>query len=92
VKTVPSSGWSASVESTTDIAIDTTGQSRRRCERKSPLVPSNQPISEWENVFSTIAMTEAVMVLLVDHSTIVQISGESYRRKREGRTGRSAAG
>ncbi|WP_396095019.1 MULTISPECIES: ATP-binding protein [unclassified Cyanobium] len=89
---MPSSGWSASVESTTDVAIDTTGQSHHRCERKSPLVPSNQPISEWENAFSTSAMTEAAIVLLVDHSTIVQISGESYRRKRAGRTGRSAAG
>ena len=37
---------------------------------------------EWENVFSTSAMTVAAVDRLVDHSTIIQINGESYRRKR----------
>ena len=46
------------------------------------LVTSNQPFSEWENVFSTSAMTVAAVDRLVDHSTIIQINGESYRRKR----------
>jgi hypothetical protein len=50
------------------------------------LVTSNQPFSEWENVFSTSAMTVAAVDQLVDHSTIVQISGESYRRKRARRS------
>ena len=53
-----------------------------RYERRSLLVTSNQPFSEWENVFSTSAMTVAAVDRLLDHSTIVQISGESYRRKR----------
>ena len=53
-----------------------------RYERRSLLVTSNQPFSEWENVFSTSAMTVAAVDRLVDHSTIIQIKGESYRRKR----------
>ena len=53
-----------------------------RYERRSLLVTSNQPFSEWENVFSTSAMTVAAVDRLVDHSTIIQINGESYRRKR----------
>lgn len=53
-----------------------------RYERKSLLVSSNQPFSEWEKVFSTSAMTVAAVDRLVDHSTIVQASGESYRHKR----------
>ena len=57
-----------------------------RYERKSLLVTSNQPFSEWENVFSTSAMTVAAVDRLVDHSTIVQIHGESYRRKRARRS------
>jgi DNA replication protein DnaC len=57
-----------------------------RYERRSLLVTSNQPFSEWENVFSTSAMTVAAVDRLVDHSTIVQISGESYRRKRARRS------
>ncbi len=42
-----------------------------RYERRSLLVTSNQPFSEWENVFSTSAMTVAAVDRLVDHSTIV---------------------
>ena len=87
VKTVPSPRWSASIESTIDVAIDTTGQSHHRYERKSLLVPSNQPFSEWEIVFSISAMSVAAVDRLVDHSTIVQISGENYRRKRARRGG-----
>jgi DNA replication protein DnaC len=59
-----------------------------RYERRSLLVTSNQPFSEWENVFSTSAMTVAAVDRLVDHSTIIQINGESYRRKRARRLGR----
>jgi DNA replication protein DnaC len=53
-----------------------------RYERRSLLVTSNQPFSEWENVFSTSAMIVAAVDRMVDHSTIIQINGESYRRKR----------
>jgi DNA replication protein DnaC len=58
-----------------------------RYERKSLLVTSNQPFSEWENVFSTSAMTVAAVDRLVDHSTLIQINGESYRRRRARRVG-----
>jgi DNA replication protein DnaC len=53
-----------------------------RYERRSLLVTSNQPFSKWENVFSTSAKTVAAVGRLVDHSTIIQINGKSYRRKR----------
>ena len=53
-----------------------------RYERRSLLVTSSQPFSEWENVFSTSAITVAAVDKLVDHSTIIQIKGEGYRRKR----------
>jgi DNA replication protein DnaC len=56
-----------------------------RHERRSLLVTSNQPFSEWDHVFATSAITVAAVNRLVGHSTIVQISGESYRRKRAGR-------
>jgi DNA replication protein DnaC len=56
------------------------------------LVTSNQPFSEWENVFSTSAMSVAAVDRLVDHSTIIQINGESYRRKRARRLGRPSSG
>lgn len=55
-----------------------------RYERRYLLVSSNQPFSEWENVFSTSAMTVAAVDRPVDHSTLIEINGESYRRKRHG--------
>jgi len=58
-----------------------------RYEQKSLLVSSNQPFSEWENVFSTSTMTVAAVDRFVDHSTLIQINGESYRRQRERRMG-----
>ena len=51
-------------------------------ELRSLLVTSNQPFSEWENIFSSCSMTVAVVEYLVDYSTIIQINGDSYRRKR----------
>jgi len=53
-----------------------------KLDRYALLVTSNQPFSEWENVFSTSAMTVAAVDRLVDHSTLIQINGESYRRRR----------
>ncbi len=63
-----------------------------RYERKSLLVTRDKPFSEWENVFCTSAMTVAAMDRLVDHSTLIRINGESYRRRRARRIGRSSAG
>jgi DNA replication protein DnaC len=53
-----------------------------RYEPRTPVVTSNQPFSEWENVFFTSNMTVAAVDRLLDHSTIIQINGESYRSKR----------
>jgi len=58
-----------------------------RYKRRSLLVTSNQPFNEWENVFSTSAKTVAAVDRLVAHSTLIQINGESYRRKRARRAG-----
>ena len=53
-----------------------------RYERRSLLVTSNQPFSDWEHVFANTAMTVAAVDRLVDHSSLIQIKGESYRRRR----------
>jgi hypothetical protein len=58
-----------------------------RNERQSLLVISHQPFSEWENMFSISAMTVAAEGRLMDHSTLIQITSESYRRNRARRVG-----
>jgi DNA replication protein DnaC len=53
-----------------------------RYERRSLLVTSNQPFSEWEQVFDNTAMSVAAVDRLIDNSTVVVIEGQSYRRRR----------
>jgi DNA replication protein DnaC len=56
-----------------------------RYERRSLLVTSNQPFSEWEQVFDNTAMSVAAVDRLVDNSTVIVIEGQSYRRRRSRR-------
>jgi len=52
-----------------------------RYERKSIAITSNQPFSEWHQVFPEPAMTVAAIDRLVHHATILELNVESYRRK-----------
>jgi len=52
-----------------------------RYERKSPLVTSNQPFREWDEIFPSGSMTVAAVDRLVHHCIIVGIKGDSYRQK-----------
>lgn len=51
-----------------------------RYESKSIIVTSNQPFSEWDQIFATNAMTIAAIDRLVHHTVIFEIVTESYRR------------
>lgn len=51
-----------------------------RYESKSLMVTSNQPFSEWDQIFSNTAMTVAAIDRLVHHAEIFEIVSESYRR------------
>ena len=52
-----------------------------RYQGKSIALTSNQPFSEWHQVFPEPAMTVAAIDRLVHHSTILELNVESYRRK-----------
>jgi DNA replication protein DnaC len=52
-----------------------------RYERHSIAITANQPFSTWGNVFPDPAMTVAAIDRLVHHSTILEMNGESYRRR-----------
>ena len=52
-----------------------------RYERRSIIVTSNQPFGQWETLFQDKAMTIAAIDRLVHHSTIIEIAGESHRRR-----------
>jgi DNA replication protein DnaC len=52
-----------------------------RYERRSLIVTSNQPFSEWDKIFPDPAMTVAAIDRLVHHATILEFNAESYRRR-----------
>ena len=52
-----------------------------RYERHSIAITANQPFSAWSDVFPDPAMTVAAIDRLVHHSTIIEMNGESYRKR-----------
>ena len=52
-----------------------------RYERKSLAITANTPFSQWNEVFVEPAMTVAAVDRLVHHSTILEMTVESYRRR-----------
>ena len=52
-----------------------------RYERHSIAITANQPFSTWDQVFPDQAMTVAAIDRLVHHATILEMNGESYRKR-----------
>ena len=59
-----------------------------RYERHSIAITANQPFSAWNTVFPDAAMTAAAVDRLVHHATIVEMNGESYRKRSAARQSR----
>lgn len=53
----------------------------KRYEKKSTIITTNQPFSRWGEVFSDVTLANAILDRLIHHSTIVKITGPSYRLK-----------
>lgn len=52
-----------------------------RYEQNSLLITSNQPFSEWDQIFPDSITAVAAIDRLVHHSTIISIAEQSYRKK-----------
>lgn len=52
-----------------------------RYETGSLIITSNQPFSAWDEIFDDNMMTVAAIDRLVHHATILEVQGESYRKK-----------
>jgi len=52
----------------------------QRYENRSLMITSNQPFSEWGEIFPDNIMAVAAIDRLVHHATIINITDESYRR------------
>ena len=53
----------------------------QRYENHSLVITSNQPFSEWGQIFPDNIMAVAAIDRLVHHSTIINVTDESYRRR-----------
>ncbi len=53
----------------------------KRYERNSTIVTSNQSFSKWGEVFSDTILANAILDRLIHHSTVINITGKSYRIK-----------
>ena len=59
----------------------------RRYEKGSILLTTNQPVTEWGNVFGDEMIAAAVLDRLLHHSHTLVIHGESYRLKQQRKAG-----
>ncbi len=50
-------------------------------ERRSLIITCNQPFTQWDAIFPDKAMTVAAVDRLVHHASIVELGGDSYRRR-----------
>ena len=53
----------------------------RRYEKKSTIITTNIPLSEWGETFSNPTIANAILDRLVHYSEIFKITGKSYRMK-----------
>jgi DNA replication protein DnaC len=60
---------------------------RKRYERGSLLLTSNQPIGAWGEMLADDVVATAILDRLLHHSHIVTIKGESYRLREKRRAG-----
>lgn len=53
----------------------------RRYEKRSTIITTNQPFSKWGEVFSDNTLANAILDRLLHHSSVIKITGQSYRLK-----------
>lgn len=52
-----------------------------RYEKKSTIITSNKSLSSWNEIFGDSVLATAILDRLVHHSTVIKITGPSYRIK-----------
>ena len=53
----------------------------QRYERRSLVLTTNLPFSEWTNIFPNAATATALIDRVVHHAEILTIEGDSFRRR-----------
>ena len=71
-------GYARKDQHETDVLFELIAQAY---ERRSLIITSNQPFGQWETLFQDKAMTVAAIDRLVHHAVILEMTGESHRRR-----------
>ncbi len=71
-------GYARKDQHETDVLFELIAQAY---ERRSLIITSNQPFGQWEALFQDKAMTVAAIDRLVHHAAIIEMTGESHRRR-----------
>jgi DNA replication protein DnaC len=71
-------GYRSMAESTVEDFFEIVSQ---RYEKGSIILTSNRPIEQWEKVFLVKLLTAAIVGRLMHHCKVIEINGESYRRR-----------
>ena len=61
--------------------VDTNRHHHATAEQPDRTLTANQPFSAWDKVFPDQAVTVAAIDRLVHHATILEMNGDSYRRR-----------
>lgn len=54
---------------------------RQRYEKRSLIITTNIPISNWDKIFTSKLAATAILDRLIHHSHVISITGDSYRVK-----------
>jgi DNA replication protein DnaC len=58
----------------------------RRHENRSTLMTSNRPLEDWAKLIGDVPSATAILDRFLQHATIINITGKSYRLRNRGRT------
>ena len=54
-----------------------------RYEKHSTIITTNTPFSDWQEIFGTPMLAQAILDRLLHHSHVISIKGESLQTKRK---------
>ena len=59
----------------------------RRHENRSTMMTSNRPLEDWAKLIGDVPAATAILDRFLQHATIINITGKSYRLRHGGQSG-----
>ena len=63
----------------------------RRHENRSTIMTSNRPLEDWAKLIGDVPAATAILDRFLQHATIIQITGKSYRLRNARNDGNGVA-